>query len=108
MVNAEYDVLHVRDIGLQHADDSIIFQRAYEEERTIISADTDFGLLLSKWDKNKPSVILFRKGTERNPLRQASLLLLNLEGNVLRAISEGSILIFEPDRIRIRTLPFGN
>lgn len=104
---AGHDALHVRDIGLQHAEDGVIFQHAYREGRTIISADTDFGMLLSSWDKNKPSVILFRKGTERNPFRQASLLLLNLEGVVLRAIDEGSILIIEPDRIRIRALPIG-
>lgn len=103
--NAGHDVTHVRDLGLQDADDFTIFQKAFEEQRTIISADTDFGFLLSKWDKNRPSVILFRKGTERHPLKQAELLLLNMEGNVLRAIEEGSILIFEPSRIRIKSLP---
>ncbi|MCH8318108.1 MAG: DUF5615 family PIN-like protein, partial [Bacteroidetes bacterium] len=57
-----YDSLHVKEIGLQKADDNDIFERAFQEERTIISADTDFGYLLSKWNKNKPSVIIFRKG----------------------------------------------
>ena len=103
--HAGHDVIHVRDIGLRDADDSAIFQKAYDEERTIISADTDFGFLLSQWYKNKPSVIIFRKGAERNPVKQAELLLLNLDANVLRAIEEGSILVFEPSRIRIRRLP---
>lgn len=102
---AGHDVVHVREIGLQDADDLTIFKKAYEEERVVISADTDFGFLLSKWNKNKPSVILFRKGTERHPIKQAELLLLNLEGKVLQAIQDGSILIFEPTRIRIKTLP---
>jgi predicted nuclease of predicted toxin-antitoxin system len=102
---AGHDVLHVREIGLRDADDIDIFQLAFKENRTLISADTDFGFLLSKWDKNKPSVIIFRKGTERSPIKQAELLLLNLDANVLRSIEEGSILIFEPERIRIRSLP---
>ena len=102
---AGHDVVHVRQIGLRDADDSVIFQRAFDESRTIISADTDFGFLLSTWDKNKPSVIIFRKGTERNPVKQVDLLLINLDDDLLRMIDEGSLLIFEPTRIRIRSLP---
>jgi predicted nuclease of predicted toxin-antitoxin system len=102
---AGHDIIHVRDIGLRDASDELIFRRAYDEGRTIISADTDFGFLLSSWDKNKPSVIIFRKGTDRNPVKQAELLLLNLEGTVVNAIEAGSILIIEPARIRIRALP---
>jgi len=40
------------------------------EERIIISADTDFGILISQWHKNKPSTIIFRKGTDRDPIKQ--------------------------------------
>ncbi len=64
---AGHDVIHVREIGLRDADDAVIFKRAYDEERTLISADTDFGYLLSKWDKNRPSVIIFRKGAKGIP-----------------------------------------
>lgn len=100
-----YDSLHVKEIGLQKADDNDIFDRAFQEERTIISADTDFGYLLSKWNKNKPSVIIFRKGSERDPIKQVDLLKTNLRSGLIDIIETGSIVIIEPTRIRTRELP---
>ena len=100
-----FDAIHVRDIGIQHAKDEVIFKAAFESDRTIITADTDFSFLLSVWKENKPSVITFRKGAESHPLEQVSLLKLNLNDDVLEAIESGSIVIIEPHRIRIRALP---
>lgn len=41
--NAGYDSLHVRDYGIQDADDDVILERAAIENRTVITADTDYG-----------------------------------------------------------------
>jgi predicted nuclease of predicted toxin-antitoxin system len=44
---AGHDAIHVRSIGLQHADDEVIFERAAAEHRIVVSADADFGTLLA-------------------------------------------------------------
>ncbi len=59
---AGHDAIHVRELGLQHADDEVIFERAAAEHRIVVSAD---------------------------------------------ALENGSIVTFEPARVRVRLLPIG-
>jgi predicted nuclease of predicted toxin-antitoxin system len=99
-----HDAAHVRDKGIRHADDETVFDCAAREGRVIVSADTDFGQILARRALQKPSVILFRRGTERRPELQVALLLRNLPG-IVDALESGSVVTFEQKRIRIHALP---
>jgi predicted nuclease of predicted toxin-antitoxin system len=64
---AGHDAIHVRELGLQHADDAVIFERAAAEHRIVVSADADFGTLLAVHSSRQPSVIQFRGEGSRKP-----------------------------------------
>ena len=48
---AGQDAVHIRDYGLQAAEDKEIFFLAETENRILISSDTDFGTILALWRK---------------------------------------------------------
>jgi predicted nuclease of predicted toxin-antitoxin system len=104
LVEAGHDAIHVRDLDMGTSPDIDIFNLAIAQQRTIISADTDFGTLLALRSERFPSVILFRRGISHIPQTQLSILLLNL-ANITELLEQGSIIIFDKNRIRTRTLP---
>lgn len=102
--HAGHHAVHVRELALQAADDEQIFALAARENRIIISADTDFGTLLSLSEQVKPSVIIFRGSLHRRPKTQAALLSAHLT-SLAGELERGCIAVFEENRIRLRRLP---
>ena len=105
LADAGHDVVHVSERGLTgHVDDEVL-AAAREEQRVLVSADTDFGELLAKQDLALPSLVLFRQGN-RGPEHQATTLLGNL-AEVAEDLEAGAIVVFTNEIIRIRRLPVG-
>jgi predicted nuclease of predicted toxin-antitoxin system len=103
---AGHDAAHVREYELQSAADDVVFDRAATEGRVLVSADTDFGAILALRAVSRPSLILLRRGDNRSPDRQATLLLSNLAA-IEEPLIAGCVAVFDDARIRIRRLPIG-
>lgn len=101
---AGHDVTHTRDLGLSTAEDSVVMQRALDEQRVLISADTDFGTLLATSGAAQPSVLLLRLRSPRPAAGLAAVLLANLDA-VADDLESGAIVVLEDERVRVRPLP---
>lgn len=103
VAEAGHDVVHVSDRGLTGHVDEEVLAAARDEERVLVSADTDFGEMLAKGRLTLPSLVLFRQGN-RGPEHQAATLLNNLD-YVSEDLTAGAVVVFTNDNIRIRKLP---
>lgn len=104
LIEAGYDVVHIRDRGLTSASDEVVLALAVTEERVLISADTDFGMLLARSGAHKPSVVLIRRAVGRRAAKQARLLIDNLPV-VQDDLDDGSVVVLGEQTVRIRRLP---
>ena len=101
---AGHDAVHVRDLGMQAAPDETVLERAHAGEQVLISADTDFGGLLSRSRASSPSVILIRRLAGRRAAEQATIILANLD-QVTGDLAAGAMVVIHEDMLRVRRLP---
>ena len=100
-----HDAVHVRDFGMQDAPDSEILELAELEDRVIVSADSDFGMLLAVRRQEKPSFILMREPDLVRPAEYAELILRCLP-TLEQGLNTGCVVTFRRGMIRLRKLPF--
>jgi len=104
---AGQDATHVRAYGMHAAKDAEILERAREEGRALVSADTDFGGILAAQQYDQPSFVLFR-----DPNLLSAHDYFNLLTRALPLIepdlARGCVAVFRSGRLRIRKLPFSD
>lgn len=103
---AGWDVVHVRDRELHAAVDETVLQLAADERRVLVSADTDFGQILSRTRATAPSVVLVRRVVGRRVEALADLLLLQLP-MVEAELDTGCVVAVGDESLRVRALPLG-
>lgn len=101
---AGHDSEHVREHGMQAAPDEEVLDLARRTHRILISADTDFGLLLARTGASDPSVVLIRRSRARRARELAALLLANLD-QVSGDLARGAVVVVTDTDVRVRRLP---
>lgn len=75
--SAGCDAGHVRDLGLRGASDGVVLHEAGEQDRIVVTQDTDFATLPAISNASRPSVIRLRVRDGRLE-SHAAILLKNL------------------------------
>ncbi len=104
LVAAGHVARHVDEIGLLGASDTTIFDRAAADGDVLITADSDFSMLLSARGSAGPSVVLLRHVAELPWHEHQALLVANLPA-VLADLKEGAVVSLSPTRLAVRRLP---
>lgn len=102
----DHDVVHVADINMLAASDTEILHRADMEQRVVVTADTDFPMILALRQASTPSVVLLRGSSQLPSDHHVRLITINLP-SVSTSLASGAIVTITPTRVRVRDLPVG-
>ena len=101
-----FETRHVVELGLVGASDVEIFDRAAADGDVVVTADSDFSMLLAARQSVGPSVILLRQVAELTWQVHLQLLTANLPA-VQSDLEAGAVVSLSPTRLAVRRLPLG-
>lgn len=100
-----HDVVHLQDVGLQTLPDPDIFQKAIDEQRTVLTFDLDFGEITAHAGRGRTGVVIFRlRNTRAAFVIERLAQVLTTSSN---ALEEGAVVIVEDGRYRVRRFSEG-
>lgn len=97
------NAIHVREPGIHHAKDSQILALAADEERILVSEDTDFGAPLTDSQAALPALVPPRPADPRTPMTTLVCSWRALCESTPRWSPKDPVT--EPTRLRVRPLP---
>ena len=99
-----YSAVRVDDVLVgKPIEDKKIFNCAIEHKYYIITTDLDFGEILAYTKSHRPSTIILRLEDQR--VDNVNRALANTLPGIQKNLQEGSIIIIEEKKVRIRELP---
>ena len=98
-----WDVLHTGDIGLSRSTDIQILEFARNEQRIIITLDSDFHTILALENASTPSVIRIRLEGLKGP--DLALIIKRIWTQIEPQIKKGAMVTVTESGIRIRNMP---
>jgi predicted nuclease of predicted toxin-antitoxin system len=106
LLSAGYDAVHLSDQRLHKLSDLLIFKKAADEERIVLTFDLDFGEILAMSAGRVISVILFRLNNTSTDFVIGRLRVVFSDASTIVALKTGAIIVVEDGRYRLRRLPF--
>jgi predicted nuclease of predicted toxin-antitoxin system len=103
LAEAGHDATHVVRIGLAGSPDEQVLARAADEDRILITTDTDFPTLLALSGEPIPSVLLLRGVSDTIQGRLAAIV--SALPSIQEELEAGAVAVVERDRVRLRSLP---
>jgi predicted nuclease of predicted toxin-antitoxin system len=85
--------------------DEDILAKALDEDRIVVSADSDFGAILAAQEAERPSFILFRNPNLLVAEDYFDALISALPV-LAPELTSGCVAVFRDGRLRVRKLPF--
>jgi predicted nuclease of predicted toxin-antitoxin system len=103
LTEADWNVIHVADIGMSRSDDGEILRHAQAEARVCVTLDADFHALLVTGGERGPSVIRIRKeGLDATALAELSQ---GIWAGIEDALEDGAMVTVTERSVHVRRLP---
>jgi predicted nuclease of predicted toxin-antitoxin system len=104
LVEAGFEAVHWSSLGSADASDRAIMDFARENGFIVLTHDLDFGAILAVTHGDKPSVVQIR-ADDINPATIGVKVIAALR-QVASELDAGALVTIDPNRTRIRLLPF--
>jgi len=98
-----FDAVHAGECGLSTAPDSRILEAGREQDRIVVTLDSDFHTIMALSDWVRPSVVRIRIEGLRAP--EMAHLIVKIIDLCRNDIEEGALVSVDDKRVRLRRLP---
>jgi predicted nuclease of predicted toxin-antitoxin system len=101
--NKGWDIQHTGEIGMSRATDRQILEYARDEQRIVITLDSDFHAILAVENLDSPSVVRIRQEGLRGP--ELVELVEKISSRIGQQLEKGAMATITEKTMRIRKIP---